>query len=228
MMNKGFLILLLTLSLAFCVLSPEETEIEKQVQSVKGNDHNTSDLYATTIVLYNELLYNNGTFYEDSVEESIVPIFDSRYAIYDMNKDGVPELILNSFYLKSVYEEDGDSVSTILSSCILSVRDNRIYTWHETEPYPFDLVNNLAYFSRHHTHDVSGEVYLYVELNNDGSNKLILRGELYPDEDGSITYMINREIVSKERWDREIGVYDSEDLIISWVEYDWDNKRWVS
>ena len=118
MMNKLFLIVLLL----FCVFLSKGTKIET----------NKKDSNSTTIDLYNEMLYDNETFYNDEAQVSIHPYFNSRYAIYDMNEDGVPELLLDSIYLEFTFE---DNTWTVLSSCILSVQDNEIYTVEDKENY---------------------------------------------------------------------------------------------
>ena len=148
-----------------------------------------------------------------SVNDSDVFQFDqkklNKYAFYDMNGDGIPELLLWSSRL----------------CYILAIEDSKLVVWYETTHYSkiLNSGNELITVENMAPNHVS---YEYNIFDNDGNIKHSISFEKYDDDNNGIydekdLYYFDNTSVGKSVWDALTKPYlnESDDKIV-WIKYE--------
>lgn len=182
--------------------------------------------YNNAIAAYNKLLFHGGIFREVEADKSVVPIQSTRYVLNDIDYDGIPELLVNSYVERTVYDDDG-GIFTPINSRIFAYKDGEIYTWFNAYGHPFELLNNGAILQIYKRFGNSETFYSYLNPEDIENVQIGLSGVTREDQGGNIDYKIRDRSVSEDKWNESVGFYFSlpSDKIL-WTYYDWDNKQW--
>ena len=115
-----------------------------------------------------------------------------RYAFFDMNGDGVPEL--HTQFRDYYY----------IFSCI----DDEVIVW-SILPYDSKLLNNGAILSEYPLGINERKEYAYRVLDYSGSDQLAISFDNYKLENGKTIYRFEGEEISKKQWDTLTAEYFS-------------------
>lgn len=112
-----------------------------------------------------------------------------KYAIYDMNGDAAPELIIKTPWYFDIY----------------TVKDGAVALWHQNAAY-CEVLNTGAILYERHGGGPTNVVYQYILLDAGGKEAYKLEfAEYIPDENGEHIYFIKGEQVEKSAYDAITG-----------------------
>jgi len=158
----------------------------------------------------------------DGAKLSLWPIDGAKYAIHDMNGDGIPELLTSAVIER--YEWDAGGVFTTVDHSIFSFHDGAVSVWYGGAGHPFQLLENNMICCEYRSNDLSTTIFLSCSFDTDGNEKI--EGDLTQrlNTDQTVEYEINGEIVDRSAWELAKEELDAKIDHSSWIDYTPEEK----
>lgn len=132
---------------------------------------------------------------------TIAPIPDSKYAILDMNDDGIPELAVTTVIFQNRYPSTLELESTSFDSAIFSYNNDKVFIWGggNHSHNNFEILSNKALlYDCNDGH--GGREILYHELDENGDNTCEIYLWNSPDGRYYLTGSNSSVEISEEEW----------------------------
>lgn len=173
--------------------------------------------------LYEAFLCGEASYYDEGMEmeTTIAPGPDSEFTLFDMNGDGLPELV-TAFVIRQYRDSSSNIVSTTTGGGIFSYKNKQIILWYDCLDIPFEILQNRALFFQYEKSD-GGAYFDYVELDDGGNvTSEVYGSKLYYQENDTVChkYFINDSEVPISSWNNLMSSYcELRTGIIPWHSY---------
>jgi hypothetical protein len=174
-----------------------EDNANKNLINAQGLELNQIDDTEKVINIYNEFLRGNIVVEEVDINYITIPTgepdkrYETKYAFFDSNGDGIPELHINSgrYYY------------------IFTVTGNDLIIWKLLSPNPpYYALDNGAFISRRYGSGPMSDEYFYIIVDFSGNEVFSLRFSKYDKNangfyDKNDEYLFDGVSVTKEIWE---------------------------
>ena len=221
---RTFLLVLFSLMLCSCQadgernVTPEQSNLPECQKPHQDNNDYSAALTAYKSFLRGDIGLNNNPSF------TIAPTPESKYAILDMNNDGIPELAVISVIFQNRNSETLELESTSFDSTIFSYNDGTVFIWGggSHRHNPFEILSNKALlYDCDDGH--SGREIIYHELDEKGG--IAREIELWSSPDGRyyLTDYAQSDFqveISKENWQELVdSILALRTDLILWVDF---------
>ena len=144
-------------------VEPEQSSLPECQKTIQDNDDYSKTLTAYDSFMRGDIGLNNNPAF------TIAPTSESKYAVLDMNDDGIPELAVTTVIFQERNSETLELGSTFFDSTIFSYKDGEVFIWGggNQRHNPFEILSNKAllydFDDGHGSHEI-----IYHELDENG------------------------------------------------------------
>ena len=173
--------------------------------------------------LYQSFLLGETAYYDEDMgmDTTIAPAPSSAYTLFDINGDGLPELVTLGV-VRQYRDRSFEIVSTFTGGGIYSYKDGAITLWYDCLTHPFEILQNRTLLFQY-DHGDGGYYFDYIELDSAGCVTGETHGvklTYWEKADAQWKYYLNEEEVCADAWNDRLMSYEALRCdTISWNPY---------
>lgn len=210
---------LLCLLLGAC--QTDDSSNPAPVQEVSMEQSPVDNEYHRALKAYNSLLRGEVGLNGD-MSYTIVSTPNTKYAVIDMNDDGVPELAVTEMTFQERDPDTFELESTFFDSAIFSYNDGEVFIWYSGNHrhHSFEILSNKALlYDGDDGH--GGREIRYCELDQNGD--IAYETEIWNSPGGRFYFIDYSQSVSR----REISEEDWHEIVDPILELRTDQIQWT-